>query len=50
MNIDYYKSGLLINISRDSRETFDFFKSEELAETGRLAARNSIINYKTGLL
>ena len=46
MNIEKYKPDLLINISRYSCGTFDFFKSEELVETGRFAARNSIINFK----
>jgi len=50
MNIVKYKPDLLINISRYSCGTFDFFKSEELVETGRFAARNSIINFKTKLL
>ncbi len=50
MNIEKYKPDILINISRHSGGTFDFFKAEELIETGRLAARNSINDYKTRLL
>ncbi len=46
MNIDKYKPDILINISRHSGGTFDFFKAEELIETGRLAARKSIEKYK----
>jgi len=46
MNIEKYKPDMLINISRHSGGTFDFFKAEELIETGRLAARKSIEKYK----
>ena len=46
MNIDKYKPDILINISRHSGGTFDFFKAEELIETGRLAARKNIEKYK----
>ena len=45
INIDKYKPDILINISRHSAGIFDFFKAEELIETGRLAARNSINDY-----
>ena len=50
MNIEKYKPDMLINISRHSCGTFDFFKAEELIETGRLAARKSINDYKTKFL
>jgi len=50
MNIEKYKPDILINISRHSGGTFDFFKAEELIEAGRLTARNSINDYKTRLL
>jgi NTE family protein len=33
---------ILINISRDSCGTFDFYKAEELIEIGRLSARKSL--------
>jgi len=46
MNIEKYKPDMLINISRYSGGTFDFFKAEELIETGRRAARKSIEKYK----
>jgi len=46
MNIEKYKPDMLINISRHSGGTFDFFKAEELIEIGRLAARKSIEKYK----
>ncbi|RLD70063.1 MAG: hypothetical protein DRJ10_20760, partial [Bacteroidetes bacterium] len=45
MNIEKYKPKVLINISRHSGGTFDFFKAEELIETGRLSARKSIEQY-----
>jgi NTE family protein len=50
MNIERYKPDMLINISRHSCGTFDFFKAEELIETGRRAAGKSINDYKTQLL
>lgn len=50
MNIEKYKPGILINVSRHSAETFDFFKAEELIEAGRQAAIKSISDYKTKLL
>ncbi len=46
MNIEKYKPDVLINISRYSGGTFDFFKAEELIETGRRAAGKSIEKYK----
>ena len=50
MNIEKYKPDMLINISRYSCGTFDFFKAEELVEIGRQAARKSINDYKTKFL
>jgi NTE family protein len=50
MNIEKYKPDMLINISRHSCGTFDFFKSGELVEIGRQAAIKSINDYKTQLL
>jgi len=50
MNIEKYKPDMLVNISRHSAGTFDFFKAEELIETGRQAARKSIKGYTTRLL
>jgi NTE family protein len=37
---------LLINISRDSCSTFDFYRAEELVEIGRHAAIESLNLYK----
>ncbi len=45
MYIEKYKPKVLINISRHSADAFDFFKAEELIETGRLSARKSIEQY-----
>lgn len=50
MNIDKYKPDILINISRHSGGTFDFFKAEELIETGRLAAKKSIEQYNKSMI
>ena len=38
---------LLINISRQTADIFDFFKSEELIETGRIAAINALKEFET---
>ena len=46
MNIEKYKPDILINISRHSGGTFDFFKAEELIEAGRQAAIESINKHK----
>lgn len=40
--------GLLINISRNTCTTFDFFKSKELIEIGRLAAIKSLDEFELG--
>jgi len=50
MNIEKYKPDMLINISRHSGGTFDFFKAEELIETGRQAARKSIEQYNKTMI
>jgi NTE family protein len=44
--LERYNPDLLINISRDSCTTYDFFKAEELIEIGRLAANKVIREYK----
>ncbi|NPA69001.1 MAG: patatin [Chlorobi bacterium] len=46
MSVQLYKPDILIQISRRSGNTFDFYKAEELIETGRKAARESIEKYK----
>jgi len=40
---------ILINVSRDSCGTFDFYKAEELVEIGRLAAIKSLEEYNNRL-
>ncbi|MCD4771835.1 MAG: patatin-like phospholipase family protein [Bacteroidales bacterium] len=46
MTLDMCKPDILVNISRHSGSTFDFYKAEQLIETGRLAAKESIEKYK----
>jgi len=41
-SIEKYPPDLLIQISRDSSTMFDFYKAEELVETGRLAAQKAL--------
>jgi NTE family protein len=45
MTIEKYPPDILINISRKSCGTFDFYKAEELVEIGRHAALKSIEEY-----
>ena len=40
--IDTYKPDVVVNISHDSATIFDFYKSEELIEAGRLACRKAL--------
>jgi NTE family protein len=40
--IDKYKPDLVVNVSHDSASIFDFYKSEELIEAGRLACRKAL--------
>ncbi len=47
MMIEKYPPDILINISRNSSGTFDFYKAEELVEIGRHAAKRSIEEFKT---
>jgi len=42
MSIINYPPDILIEISRKSCGTFDFFKAEELVEIGRFAANNRL--------
>jgi NTE family protein len=42
--IEKYKPDLLIETSVEIASTFDFYKSEELIEAGRLACRNALKN------
>ncbi len=46
MMIERYPPDILINISRESCNIFDFYKAEELVEIGRHAAIQSINEYK----
>ena len=49
MSIEKHSPDILINISRNSCGTFDFYKAEELVEIGRHAAIKSIKEYKSNL-
>jgi NTE family protein len=49
MALERYSPDILINISRDSCGTYDFFKAEELVAIGRLAAKKSLGNYYNSL-
>jgi NTE family protein len=40
--IDLYKPDVVVNVSHDSASIFDFYKSEELIEAGRLACRKAL--------
>jgi predicted acylesterase/phospholipase RssA len=40
--LEKYDTDMIIEISRDSCNTFDFYKAEELVETGRLQAREML--------
>lgn len=46
MSLDKYSPNILINISRDSCTTYDFYKAEELVEIGRYSAKQSIKEYR----
>jgi NTE family protein len=45
MTIEKYPPDILVNISRNSCGTFDFYKAEELVEIGRHAAIKSLKEY-----
>ena len=49
MTIEKYPPDILVNISRNSCGTFDFYKAEELVEIGRHAAVNSLKEYNNKL-
>ena len=49
MSIEKHSPDILINISRNSCGTFDFYKAEDLVEIGRHAAIKSIKEYKSYL-
>lgn len=43
--IEKYKPDILVETSVDSASTFDFYKSEELIEAGRIACRKALDNW-----
>ena len=47
MTLERYQPDILINISRDSFGTYDFYKSEKLIEAGKKATIEAINNFKT---
>jgi len=50
LQIDYARPDITINIPRNSAGTFDFHKSKQLIEEGRIAARKSIEEYNSQIL
>ncbi len=46
LNLEKHQIDMMINISRESSNTFDFFKAEELVAIGRYEAAQSINNFK----
>jgi len=49
MNLENHNPDILIEVSRDSCGTYDFFKAKELIEMGRYATKKSIENYNKKL-
>jgi len=45
MNLENHNPDILIEVSRDSCGTYDFFKAKELIEMGRCATRKSLKNF-----
>jgi len=45
LSLEKYPPDIMINISRDSCSTYDFFKVEEMIETGRIAASQILDNW-----
>ena len=48
LNIEKHSPDILVNISRDTCGTYDFYKAEELVEIGRLAAITSLNEFEKG--
>jgi NTE family protein len=46
LNIEKHSPDILVNISRDTCGTYDFYKAEELVEIGRLAAINRLDEFE----
>lgn len=44
LHLEQYNPDILINVSRDSCGTYDFYKAEELVILGRQAARDALAN------
>ncbi len=49
LNLDQFSPDILVNVSRKSSGTYDFYRAAELVEVGRLAAANSIKAYQDQL-
>jgi NTE family protein len=47
MTLEKYKPDILIEVSKDSYGTYDFYKSEKIIETGRVATIKALNNFKT---
>ena len=45
MTLQNHSYDILINVSRDSCGTYDFYKAKEMVEIGRNATKNSLISY-----
>ncbi len=45
-NMEKDPPDILVEVSRQSAGTYDFFMAEELIERGRLATREALKNYK----
>ena len=46
MTLEKYQPDILINISRDSFGTYDFYKSEKIIEAGQAATLKALNNFK----
>ncbi len=49
MNLKYHSPDVLIEVSRDSCGTYDFYKAEEMIEIGRHAAEKSLHGFRKGM-
>ncbi|MDB5135195.1 MAG: rssA [Mucilaginibacter sp.] len=50
MALERYSPDILINISQDCCGTYDFYKAEEIIETGRRAANKSLAGYDSKVI
>jgi NTE family protein len=46
LTMEKYKPDILINISKNAGQTFDFYKAEQLIELGRNTARKTILDFR----